>query len=504
MKLIFGMILCLLCSHMKGMDSNAVDPQAILDKIYSTHQDFRIEKPSIEVSSTNEYVAKYSPGSNVIKVEQRVIDLCKSYTEYGDDALAFIIGHELAHAYQGHLDNNTETSFLAYNKAFSREHKKKHDVTMKEREADIFGSFCAYLAGYDIKKVFPEIINDIYAAYNLTDRILPQYPTKSARNKTATNMMSKLDSLVCLYDAGISLSLAGHYMEASSSFNYISQYYNNNEILNSQGVNYLLEALNLSKLNNEKYYYPIEIDVTSRLHKAQKTASSKDLSPEDRMMFTFLISNSLEKFYESIQRDPTYLTGYINILCAYTIDNRLDQVGIYIQKNNLDELFYKNADADQRAAYEITKAIWQKKSGNIKQGDQSLKAILKSNSENIASLASLNLNTENNEIDEAIRTYSTSPNFNDIIRTKPIRSKPVMLNDKYGISITWWSIKGKRHFYVTGENEIIIKETDPSDNYENCDLKFLNREIEVRTCNTATSINIKGKKPIVIYQRISS
>jgi len=477
------------------------DPQYILDKIYETHQDYRIDKPKIEISNTDQYVAKYSPGSNVIKIEQKVLDICEKYDQYGDDALAFIIGHELAHAYQGHLDSNTETSFLAYNKAYSRDFRSKHDVSFKEAEADVFGSFCAYLAGYDIKKVFPDIIDDIYAGYNLTDKILPHYPSKSSRRKSSKDMMLKLDSLVNLYDAGICLSLSGFYLEAAASYDYISKYYNNSEIINSQGVNYLLQALNMSKLNNESFYYPIEIDVNTRLHKAQKTSSTKDLSPRELMKFTFLIDNSLEKFNYALKLDPNKLETYLNIICAYTIDERLKDARDLILNKKLDQLFYNNANSDQRAAYEITKAILLKKSGQIEKANSSLIAIMKTNTENIHDLAQLNLKLQNKTEEIIDIKHPYFPNFNKIVRSRPVRSKPTFINLEDEISICWWTIDNHRYFLIDGDNTILIKETDSLEEDDNCSLKFINKDVIVNACSTSTKIYMKGKTPIVLYYK---
>lgn len=484
---------------------NFLEAQTILENLYQALGDKRIECPELEISSSEEYVAKYSPGSHKIVLEQKTIDLCNTFGDHRDDALAFIIGHELAHAFQGHLDHSDETSFLAYNKVYSPDLKRKVDVKLKESEADVFGSFGAYLAGYEIQKVFPELINSIYSSYGLTDKILPQYPTKSFRNKTAKNMMSKLDSLVKTYELGNYLSLTGHYTEASACYNYVGTSYKGIELVNNQGVNNLLEALNLSKLNAESYYYPIELDLNSRLHKAKKTADTKDLNPSEKMFFNLLIIDAIQKFKEAISMDNNYLPAHINIVCTHAINNQPKKGLTFIEESNLENKIYKQGNADLRASYEIAKAICLIKSGNESKGTMLLKALKSTSNENIAELAKINLNggITNSAISESGSSNNTTKLFNKHKLTKPSKVKSQFLDSEKNISLTYWS-KSKKLFYnLKSENQELLIVSSSSKSSIDIDSNpfFINRELSVYKDHGVAKIDFENDSKEIIVLR---
>ena len=490
-------LLLLICGNVHSAALNKSYVQDILDNLYATHGDYRIDKPELIISNTSEFVAQYKPGSNAIVIEQKVIDLCENLGDNRDNALAFIIGHELAHAYQSHLDNETETSFLAYNKAYSSATRKKVDVKLRESEADIFGSFSAYLAGYKIQNVFPDIINDIYSTYNLTDKILPQYPSKSSRNKSAEHMMLRLDTLVNMYDAATYLSVTGNYMEASACYDYIEKSYSSVELNNNKSVNYLLEALNFAKLNSEKYFYPIELDLESRLHKAQKTATSKDLSPEERMMFTMLIINALEGLYNCIKQNPNYIAAYINIIAAYTIDNSPDKALKFIIDKNVDQLVYNNSDAEQRAAYEIVKALALQKNGETEKARKLLLALNRTSSENIKLLSQLNIDRiDNNSIpaNESINESTGSTNkLKNKLRTKPSRIKAFPINKENTIYYSFWVSNSHLQRHIKGDQEVLIQEIPKSEDTNRETLIFLNKNLRVYQNNDGKLIELEDK-----------
>ena len=482
-----------------GMAISEVQP--ILDKLYLALGDKRIECPSLEISDSEEFVAMYSPGSHKIVLEQKTLDLCSAFGDNKEDALAFIIGHELAHAFQGHLDHSDETSFLAYNKAYSPEMKLKVDVKLKETEADIFGSFGAYLAGYKIQNVFPDLINSIYASYGLTDKILPQYPTKSFRNKSAKNMMTKLDSLVKLYDLGNYLSLTGHYTEASACYNYVGHSYKGIELVNNQGVNNLLEALNLSKLNAEPYYYPVELDLKSRLHKAKKTADTKDLNPSEKMLFNLLIIDAIQYFEEAISMDENYLPAYINIICSHAVNNQPEEAINFIQKTNLEDKIYKQGNSDLRASYEIAKAICLLKNGKETEGTKLLKALKSTSNENISYLAKVNLETNDNQqiTSESGPAVSKKKLSSKYLNSKPTKVHEIIINQKDKIKLSYWNKSGSTIFHIIGPEDLVIVSAAKSLNLTlDVDPQFVNKDLKVKKDHSVSLISYESSEKEVM------
>lgn len=478
----------------------------ILDKLYKSFGDKRIECPNLEIASSEEFVAKYSPGSHKIVIEQKAIDLCKDFGDKDDDALAFILGHELAHAFQGHLDHSEETSFLAYNKAYSTSTKSKVDVKLKEGEADVFGSFGAYLAGYEIHKVFPDLINTIYSTYGLTDKILPQYPSKSVRNKSAKKMMTKLDSLVHLYDLANYLSLSGNYVEASACYNEVGQSYKGIELTNNKGINNLLEALNMSKLNSEPYFYPLELDLNSRLHKAKRTSATKDLNPQEQMLFNFLLIDAIQAFTECIDMDPNYLPSYVNMICALGIENEAEKALDFINEYNVESKIYNNATADTRASYEIAKAICLMKTGKTEEGEKLLKALRSTSNENISLLADINLNggAINSGDSEAGPQQNVSKLIGKYKNFKPSKTQNSVLDSDNNIELSYWS-KSSKDFYniQSGAKEIMVVVSESSLGQEILSSPiFLNKDLRVLKDHNITLIKFEDDpKEVMILNK---
>lgn len=99
--------------------------------------------------------------SDTVIVYQGLYELIKAKCiEKGLDfksALAFIIGHEMAHAKFNH---SSSSGFAYSNKSL------KNEDTKKESDADLYGCYYAHLAGYRSKYVYDDVLAWIYNANN--------------------------------------------------------------------------------------------------------------------------------------------------------------------------------------------------------------------------------------------------------------------------------------------------------------------------------------------------
>ena len=98
-------------------------------------------------------------------------------------AMAWLLGHELAHYYKDHHWSGDFGNGLAdlpvgrTLKALSNQQKKRVEI---ETEADYFGGFSGYVAGYNTFGIMPRALERLYTAYEL-DAELPGYPSLSDR-----------------------------------------------------------------------------------------------------------------------------------------------------------------------------------------------------------------------------------------------------------------------------------------------------------------------------------
>ncbi len=381
---LFSILILVLFVNVESSAFNESEVNNLVKRMYNQYGDQRVACPSVKIVETNEMVAAYLPGTNEIWVEQTALDICQTYGEDYEAALAFILGHELSHALQQH-DHVHETSFFAYDSKHSD--NPKYILSQREREADLHGAFGVFLLGKDVSKVFPDIIDDIYEEYGLTDRALINYPPKLYRKSIAKKVLKQVDSLATIYDLGNSLSILGKYPEAKACFDYIAGNYQGIEIYNAKATNLILEAINFSTESIDQYLYPIELDFNTRLHKARKAGGVKDLNPLEMKHRYNLLEEALNILNESYQKNNTYVPTITNLLICYNL------LGNYeVALDEFDQLTnHLNIEDGDFPQLQLVKAITFLNSKQHEEGMLLLKKIEDVNDPRIVELAKLNI-----------------------------------------------------------------------------------------------------------------
>jgi len=171
--LVFFLIIFISSSVLFGENDfspNRERVESIFNRLYRTSGIKILEKPKLEISNENENVAAYYPRKNVIEIEQKALTVCESFGNEFESAVAFILGHELAHSLQkeGRVKDQA-TSYLAFDHVEDSGKRTEHN-------ADMYGIFNAYLAGYKTIEILPDLIYRIYEAYDLIGKDLKRYP----------------------------------------------------------------------------------------------------------------------------------------------------------------------------------------------------------------------------------------------------------------------------------------------------------------------------------------
>ncbi|MCO6492754.1 MAG: hypothetical protein J5I98_30325 [Phaeodactylibacter sp.] len=155
--------------------SSAADQ--VLENLFAAYGNRRQPRPRLEVVQDN-LGPRYRESARTIVLDRRSLQVCRTFGSDSLSALAFIIGHELAHFFQEEVGGrNGEFSYLAYD-------KNQRSNPEKERLADIQGLFNAYLAGYRSTAILPELIARLYDAYQLPGH-LKGYLTLEERQQSA-------------------------------------------------------------------------------------------------------------------------------------------------------------------------------------------------------------------------------------------------------------------------------------------------------------------------------
>ena len=379
--------------------------EGVLDKIYTTNGNYSFEKPSLKIVDETTAIAAYYPRKNVIELEQSALDICAAMGQNSEAALAFILGHELAHAYQKTQRNFVEPSSYIELGITGVAHSKT-----QEREADIFGVFSAYLAGYKTVKILPTLIQKLYEGYDLIGKDLKKYPTLDIRKRTAREVRKKVEELIQIYEVANHLIAIGEYELAAASFNYISTYYKGPELLNNEGMAYVLHAMNFTDKNIDTYLYPLEIDWSTRLSKPTLLAGDRALRPQENRYRQRFLVKALTKFEEAQRLNSTYFSATINILCTYSLMKKHQDAITYYATN---QVRYAQANSDQQTKFQLAIAIVQAQVNQPQSAQDIWKRYLCSKNDALAYQAKYNLQKSSGDlVTNSITTPPCQPPFN--------------------------------------------------------------------------------------------
>lgn len=336
--------------------------------------------PTIIINSTKQDGASYDSDRRILTIDLALYKMCQSFGSQSQDALAFIIGHELAHHYMEHQDLSG---------IFQYTHIQDKEVE-QESKADIYGLFNAHLAGYGSMDLLPEVIEQLYTTYNLPDT-LEGYLPKEERMKMAREVVKVVKELIDINEAANHLTAVGEYHLAALSYEYILKHYRGREIYNNLAINYILEALTEHCYGHSFYLYPIELDWKLRLEKnIWKGFLIYDLKEEEIYRNNALIK--AEKYLKTaIRMDANYLLADIHLLCIYTLKEDYQRAIAYYQQLQRSNKL-NNIPINQKESARIALGIANARIANKLEAKKIFSSLTTSRHPKIAFQAKYNLN----------------------------------------------------------------------------------------------------------------
>ncbi|MBK9723170.1 MAG: hypothetical protein IPO78_16425 [Saprospiraceae bacterium] len=158
----------------------------IYNKLVNARGDFRYPVPKLFLRKEVSRVASIDYNKLEIVIEEKAYKTC---LQYGDAAIAFLLGHELTHYYEKHAWRNN-FAYAYSDLQIGQEMEKFHDQTANETEADYLGGFLAYSAGYGMFEKADSIIIQLYKEYKLSDQ-LKGYPSLQDRIELAKEVQKR-------------------------------------------------------------------------------------------------------------------------------------------------------------------------------------------------------------------------------------------------------------------------------------------------------------------------
>ncbi|MEM7371423.1 MAG: hypothetical protein AAF587_22605 [Bacteroidota bacterium] len=317
----------------------------ILTEMYQKMGNFQVAQPTILISQDETHIATFDPSSNEIVIEQKAVNVCESFGNQSENALAFLIGHELTHCYQ---QVSWVTNYLSFNFTMGSN-------TEKERMADIRGAFAARLAGYDTRLVVETLIEKLYEEYNLMGKTLVGYPPLEERKQTATYVTEQADELWHIYQTATYTTILEKYELAIQNYLYLSNYYSGREVYNNLGLLYAQLAMTVSGKNYDSLLYPLELDTETRILNARDKGQLN--LPELEIRQEFL--NKADDYFLLAQKaDPNYFQAYLNRLCIKNLSGQEQEVIEEYQSGGIESFLKKNqASVRERGSIRLAVAI---------------------------------------------------------------------------------------------------------------------------------------------------
>lgn len=311
--------------------------------------------PELVLGPTNMGL-EFVPRDHAVIMSEQAYQVTQELGDEASAALAYLLGHELAHFYADHVfDRSYRQSFSDLG---STQAVTGSRVLETETQSDFLAGFKAYLAGYDAIPVAPEVLTRIYREFGWpiastggpTDRA---HPPLEDRLKVLEVVEKDLDSFIGGFEGGVRLLIAGAYPEAGRFFARIAQSFPSREILSNAGVAKALEAIDL--LGDEvRWAYPFEVDLETRL-RGDRSKGGLGMGDEAHQRAMRLLEEAEELFDKAKDADPRYIPAYVNLAAVNALRGNT-----YMAQGNIrkaEQLAEEHGEPLTAAHARIVKAI---------------------------------------------------------------------------------------------------------------------------------------------------
>lgn len=260
-----------------------------------------------------------------IVVERKALETCATFGERTHDAVAFLLGHELAHFSMGHgwgLDFQRIGDHSQVNKDMALAMANNKAYHLFETQADQKGAFYAYIAGYVPEAVADTLLQRLYGNYGWNAK-MSGYPDRPVREELLR------DGLMHYQEMSLALRLADHrmilgqYDEASRLYELLmGEGFRNPMLFTNAGACHLLQALAVRTDPRDRFVYPVELDLRERWR-----GPGSDLSMEEHLR------QAEDLFLQTLLMDRDADAATADLACVHLLRNDLDGAAYWIGRH---------------------------------------------------------------------------------------------------------------------------------------------------------------------------
>jgi hypothetical protein len=315
---------------------------SIYERLVEAKGDRRLPVPELNLRNEEAYVASMDYLKLDISLEKKAYDIAQ---KYGDEAIAFLLSHELIHYYEKHgwrSQYSDAISDLETGKLL----KAVDDRVTHEVQADVLGGFLAYSAGFGIFEKGDLLIEDLYSSYGMKNKI-PGYPSKKDRIILAQRNAVQMGKLADVYEMAGLMTIIGKYREAYAYYGYLLNKYQSREMYNNAGLTCMMAASSYMDPRILIFQMPGILDI-------EFSGDARNAS--NKAKIDTLINEALNHLETAILMNRNYLPPYINKTSAYIIqglnqtDSERRQLSMTKARHTLEveisDIVYSQSDVD--------------------------------------------------------------------------------------------------------------------------------------------------------------
>jgi tetratricopeptide (TPR) repeat protein len=284
-----------------------------------------------------------------IVISRQVLDICYKEPDKGDDRLAFILAHEIAHQLKDDfwhlrffqavdLSQKGKPSDAAAVEEVRRIATSSDEPLAKELQADEYGIVFASMAGFDTRAIVLEDdkVNFFrYFAAALDPSNIKggtpdaDHPSPDARAAAVRARLVQVLDAVDLFDAGLLFYETGDFETAAALFEEFLRFYPGREVYHDLATCHHRIALKayreLHKDQGLPYQLALAIGSETRAKRIQLRADPSAVLEE---RFRREIGRAVELYRTAIAQDPSFWPAANNLGCALLLqDNAYEAVG---------------------------------------------------------------------------------------------------------------------------------------------------------------------------------
>ena len=278
----------------------------------------KIEKPDLVfITNDNQMIITYQPnqngGKSKLLIGSEFVSLIRTFEADSMNALAFVMGHEMAHIFLEQSDQIERIGGGYADRTLKKEINQLRDslyTNLFERQADEWAMFYSHLGGYKTTHLGEKILDKVYLNFKLSNK-LKGYPDLKERKIIASSSALKMKLLLERFElANLSL-FSNHYDIASNLYNAIlKEGFKSSEIYNNLGVCYLLKVINSDSIY-QKYAWPLYVDSKSKM----SSSNQRDL---DGIDVKDCLNKAIE-YFKIASDNVNYKVSFLNIAIAHIL-----------------------------------------------------------------------------------------------------------------------------------------------------------------------------------------